>query len=744
MKLLRKLIYLFLLLLLFGVIFAFGYYYAVTKNVRLEHEKLTVHHRNILVYDQENCVVKNNTTALSSSVHFNALNKHTVDAFVYTEDKRFFEHSGFDVKRIAKAAFNNAKARSFKEGASTISQQLIKNTHLSQEKTLKRKLREWKLTRQLEKYYSKEQILEKYLNTIYFGHNCFGLHAAANFYFDKTPEELTLADSAILAGLVKSPNNYSPFKHPEACKQRKQTVLQLMHANGAITKNEWTAAQNAPLPLRPLNSKKNTGFMDFLFDELDSITEAQHIKLGGKIEIFTAFDPILQEKIEEITKNFENLDKSVLVLDGEKHAYKACVSTLGNVCRLPGSVIKPLLVYTPAFEERLLVPATPILDEKINFGGYAPENYDGKFHGYVSARECVEKSLNVPAVKVLQSVGVEKAASYMQKLNLPIAREDYSLALALGGMKKGFTLKDLSNAYSAFQNGGNYFECGFINEIRIDGVSVYKKAIRSQKVFSEESAYLMTDILKSTAKCGTAKKLRTLPFPIAAKTGTVGTEKGNTDAYSISYTAKDCVSVWLGNADNAPMEHTGGGMPCNLSYQIHEYLYKRYQEAGQPIPDFKKPIGITRIALDKTAYYDTHTMLLADELSPPEFQFEEIFSKSMIPLKKSDIFSNPSIIPPTISIENGKVKIQFFSAQNMPYQYKIIRYDYATHTTVYEGGYQEIIYDEIEENKHYQYTVIPICNGVHGKPITLPIVSTKNTPTLPSKEEILEKNWWEY
>ena len=743
MKIFRRILYLFLLLCILIGVFAFGYYYAVTKDARLDAEKLSIHHRNVIIYDHENCVAMNSATSQNSSVRINELNKHTIDAFVNTEDKRFFTHSGFDMKRIAKAVWNNFKASSFKEGASTISQQLIKNTHLSQEKTMKRKLREWKLTKQLEKQYAKEEILEKYLNTIYFGHNCFGLRSAANFYFGKSPEELSLADSAILAGLVKSPNNYSPFKHPEACKQRKRTVLKLMQQNNSITQNEQVEALNTPLPLRSQEKSKNPGFADFLFDELETISERLNLKLGGKIELYTAFDPILQAKIESIAAELKDSDKTILILDKERHAYKACVSTIGNVVRLPGSVIKPLLVYAPAFEERLLSPATPILDEKVNFSGYAPENFDGAFHGYVSARECVEKSLNVPAVKVLQSIGIEKAASYLEKLNLHIEKDDYSLALALGGMKNGFSLKNITNAYSALTD-GKFYECGFINEIKIDGFSIYKKPDAYKTVFSSDTAYLMTDVLKGTAKNGTAKKLRSLPFAVAAKTGTVGTSKGNTDAYALSYTPKDCVAVWLGNADNTPIKYTGGGLPCNVSLRIHEYLYEQYQAQGQPIPNFKKPSTVTKISLDKSAYYDTHTMLLADDLSPQDFRIEELFAKDSIPLKKSDIFSNPRISTPTISMENNRVKIQFANEKSKPYCYKIDRYDYATHTTIYEGEFQKIVYDDIKENKHYLYTITISCNGVNGKPIQLPIVSTKPGNTPPSKEEILEKNWWEY
>ncbi len=745
MKVIKRLILLSLLLALLLLSFALGYYHSVTKDVALSPEKLVLSENNLLVYDQNGERIENvSSFSIKQTASIKEIPTHTQLAFINTEDKRFYTHNGFDVKRIAKAAWNNLKARSFKEGASTISQQLIKNTHLTQEKTIKRKLQEWKLTRALEKRYSKKEILEKYLNSIYFGHSCFGIHSAADFYFGKTPEELDLADSAILAGLVKSPNYYSPFKNPDLCMQRKESVLRAMLNNGSITQAQKQDAMNKPLPLPSKHSQRNVGYLTFVFDELSSIAEEQDISLGGKIEIFTGLDLDLQEHLEELTSEDPHCDKTVMTLDPISGNFKACISTVGNICRLPGSLIKPLLVYAPALEEDLLVPATPILDEKVDFGGYSPENYNGKFNGYQSARECVSKSLNVPAVKVLQSLGVKKGAEYLAKLGLPVEETDHSLALALGGMKNGFALQDMISAYSTFQNGGILKSCGFISAIKVQNTTVYKRTKQSVKIFSEDSAYLMTDMLKSAGKVGTAKKLRSLPFDIAAKTGTVGTKKGNTDAYALSYTTRDLVAVWLGNADNTPIAHTGGGLPCNYLLNINNYLYNRYQRCKQTIPSFTMPNTIQRQCIDKISYYDTHNILLADDLAPAEYKFEEVFKRDRLPTKKSDFFSNPSILPPIIRLKNNQIEITFDKSTPTLYTYKIDRYDYTTHTTLYQGNYVSTFIDkDIEDEKRYIYTVTPLYCGREGTPVSLPMVNTKTNPNV-KDEEMIEKNWWEY
>ena len=744
MKTLRKILLVLFSFLGVATLVASAYCFVITSDVKLSPERLILNEKNVCLYDCEGAHVTNASTALlKQTTPIADCPTHLKNAFINVEDKRFYQHRGYDFRRIARAAVSNLKAKSFKEGASTISQQLIKNTHLTQEKTLKRKLQEWKLTKELERRYTKDEILEKYLNTIYFGHSCFGISSAASFYFGKTPRELTLGESAILAGLVKSPNHYSPFKNPENCQKRKTVVLNVMLKNGSITEKEKMDALNAPLPTSsPI--KNDNGYVHFVFDELTALSEKYAFKVGGKVEIFTYLDQEVQGHLEEIAQGYMQSDKTLLVLDGSSKGFKGCVSTVGNICRLPGSLIKPLLVYTPALEENVISPATPICDCKVDYNGYAPENYDGVYHGYVSARECVEKSLNIPAVKTLEALTLKKATKYLEKLHLPVDEGDKTLALALGGMRKGYTLKDIVSAYSALQSGGSFAPCGFISSVRINGLPVYKKTISKEKVFSEESAYLMTDMLKSTVQNGTAKKLRSLPFEIAAKTGTVGTQKGNTDAYALSYTAKDCAAVWLGNADNRKIDCTGSGKPCSILYEINEALEGIYKAKKTSIEGFQKPKNVAYIDLDKSAYYDTHTLLLADDKAPAAHRISELFKSSAIPLNKSTSFSKPNVIPPTISVKDNSVCITFDERSPSYYTYKIERRDYASHTTLYEGKFiPQFVDDTLVEGNVYVYTVTPIFDGVNGPPIFLPSVSIQvGEKAEIGHDKILSKDWW--
>ncbi len=740
MKSVKKIICVLLLFFSFAIFSLLGVFFVVTKDATLIEEKLILSDAKTVVYNDKgkptaNAFFKDNALSISE------IPKHTRNAFIDTEDKRFYTHGGFDVRRIARAAFNNLKSRSFKEGASTISQQLIKNTHLTQEKTLTRKLKEWKLTRALESAYTKDEILEKYLRIIYFGHNCFGLRSAADFYFGKTPETLDLADSAILAGIVKSPNNYSPFKNPENCKKRKLCVLNAMVKNGSITTQEKENAMKKALPQAPNVQSNNNCYLHYVYDELTTLTEKYSLPTYENVEVYTYLDEDLQNAIQNTCESYNQTDVTAICLDNLSHGFKACFSTVYNAKRLPGSLLKPLFVYAPALEENVLSPATPILDEAIDFGGYRPENYDGKYHGYVSARECVAQSLNIPAVKTLNTLGMKKCAEYAQKVGLPLDKDDLSLSLALGGMKNGYTMQQLVSAYSALPCEGVYTKGSFISQIKINGKSVYQSPADPQRAFSEESAYLMTDMLKTAAKTGTAKKLRSLNLPIACKTGTVGTDKGNTDAYALSYTTLDTVGVWLGNRDNTFIEHTGGGMPCNFLWNINEYLSKTHKN----IPDFKRPESVAEVALDKIGYYDTHTLSLAEQDAPMEYRFTELFKKNCIPTKTSNFFTKPTINPPILHYDGNKVIIEF--DKEIPlYSYKVDRYDYATHITVYEGaGVKEISDTNVEKGKNYVYTVIPIYKDKQGTPIVLPTITTKAGAPPPHLErEILDKNWWDY
>ncbi len=711
---------------------AFGVYYvAVTHGVRLNKSKLLMPETEICAYDKDGELLPcAGAFDHRSTVDIDTLPSYLPAAFVNTEDKRFYKHHGFDVIGICRATVKNAKSKRFQEGASTISQQLIKNTHLTLDKTISRKLKEFKLTKQLERRYTKKEILETYLNTIYFGHSCYGIEDAASFYFGKSAKDLDVAESAMLAGLVKSPNNYSPFKNLERAEARRKTVLGLMREQGTIDEKAYKIALNTPLPTT-FSQKGDKSYLHFALQEMDEILEKNGLKPHQKVEIFTHFSQRLQDVLISQKSAF-NCDKTYAIINNDTHGIEAFYSTASGQKRSPGSLIKPLLVYAPAFEEGLLSPATPLLDEPTNFNGYAPKNYNGNYHGYVSARCAIAKSLNVPAVKTLNALSLEKVSEYARRMNLDIPEGDRTLAFALGGMERGYEFLSLLDGYSTLANAGLYAKSGFIREIRIDGNMVYTAKNDRRYVYSPETAYLATDTLKTAVTDGTARKLQALPFPVAAKTGTVGVGEKNTDAYTVAYTSEHTVGVWLGNGNYSDVKTTGGGEPCSITASILQKLYSNHRP-----DDFEKPTQVQEVTIDKYHYDTEQRILLADENAPLGYKKRELFASKYRPTERSTLFSHPTINTPKVSFSTNGIELQF--TENTPdgYGYKIFRNEQGQSTLVYNGKAIAYFQDKNLKAGTYEYTVIPYYQANEGKRIILPSVYYKN-PAPP----IVDKPWW--
>ena len=711
---------------------AFGVYYtAVTHGVRLDPAKLTMPETQICAYDGKGELLPcAGAFERRSIVDLDRLPAYLPAAFVNTEDKRFYRHGGFDVIGICRATVKNTKSKRFQQGASTISQQLIKNTHLTLDKTIRRKLKEFKLTKQLERKYSKKQILETYLNTIYFGHSCYGIEDAASFYFGKSAEELDVAESAMLAGLVKAPNNYSPFKNLDKAYARRKTVLGLMKEQGTIDEKTYKNALNTPLPTTFLQ-KSNKSYLNFALQEMDEILEKNGLIPHGKVEIFTHFSQSAQDALTNQNTHLD-CDKTLAIINNDTHGVEGFYSTVGTQKRSPGSLIKPLLVYAPAFEEGLLSPATPLLDEPTDFNGYSPKNYQNNYYGYVSARVAIAKSLNVPAVKTLNALTVDKACEYATKMGIAIPEQDRTLAFALGGMEHGYEFQSILDGYSALANAGCYAKSCFIREIKINGNTVYVAPRNERYVYSPETAYLITDTLKTAVSDGTARRLRQLPFPVAAKTGTVGVGEKNTDAYTVAYTSEHTIGVWLGNASYREVNTTGGGEPCTIAASILERLY-----AGHSPEDFEKPTQVEVATIDKY-YYDTEQRIaLADENAPSIYKKQELFARKHLPKERSTLFSYPTIPKPKTNLLSNGISLHFDERIPDGYGYKILRSENGRNTLVYEGKSIPVFQDVNLKAGTYEYTIIPFYRKNQGKSIRLPAVYfQKPAPT------IADKPWW--
>ena len=730
-----------IILLCFLIIIAslFIAYAVITKNAVLYSSKLVGAGQNVIIYDDEdNEMTSASLEIQKKSVSISKLQPHTINAFIASEERTFYKHHGLNYKRMIKAMFKNIASGSFKEGASTISQQLIKNTHLSSDKTIKRKLNEIKLTKKLEKKYSKNEILEMYLNTIYFGHNCYGLQNAAEFYFNKKAEELSLTESATIVGLLASPNNYSPFKNPEKSVKRRNLVLKSMYDCGYISKQDYTEAINTPLNAEKQSSQDKYGsYINAVFDELEEI-DFDHYMLTDGCIIKTYLNTATQNLIESLDYPCDN---AVIITDNLSGGVKAYKTTVNGAKRQPGSTAKPIFVYGPAIEEKYLSPFTKILDEKVNFNGYDPENYDKKYHGNVTVTDCIKNSYNVPAVKTLNALTVNTCEKYLNAMGISLDEDEKNLSLALGGMKYGLTIKELADRYSVFPRGGKFAPSRFIKEIvSKDGKVLYKNNTINNRVFSKGTCSLMNEMLIETSKSGTAKKLKDFNFDIATKTGTCGNQYGNTDAYAVSYTSKSCFAVWLGDKDNTRLDITGGNECCKIMKSILQNVYAQNSPAPLDVET-----GTASVNIDREEYQENNKIIIADPLCPKLNLLKVKILSGNEPKQISDRFTAPTIPTPTIKVADNRIKIELCHAKY--YSFVVKRVKNNKKTTIYDGDWQDIITDAPDEGQ-YTYTVTPYFkdgNKVHfGKEIILPTVNIGKSNSIQIEvPDIIHKNWYE-
>ncbi|MBQ8845112.1 MAG: transglycosylase domain-containing protein [Clostridia bacterium] len=660
----------------FCSIFIFSYFFSTYirySHISLNTDSLTDSSLNIKIYDNENKIIEEQNNFNNRYVKINEIPNHTKQAFISIEDKNFYKHNGINKKRILKALYNNIKSLNIKEGASTISQQLIKNTHLSSEKTFKRKIKEVILTKKLEKNYTKNEILEYYLNIIYFGNNCYGIENASIYYFSKPCKELNIEESCMLAGLIKSPNSYSPITSLDTCKKRRDIVITEMFNDGYITKSQEIKAKNSPinLNLKTFSDNKLNSYSEACIDEAIKILKlpAKQIALGG-YKIHTYQNAEKQQNLISALKitNMENNDNAGIVIDSKSHGiiayYGESSYKILDAKRQPGSVIKPILVYTPALNEDIITPETQILDEEISIEGYKPKNYNNSFSGYLSIKDSIKKSVNIPAIKVMNYVGIENCKEYGKKLGIKFDEKDIGYPLALGGMTYGCNIKDLASAYTVFNNKGFYSDAKFISYITDNNNKlVYLHKPKEERVFREDSVYLMTDILKETAKNGTARKLSDLNIEVASKTGTVEkiNSKNNLDAWNISYTPSEVIGVWCGNLDNSEIEITGSGKP---TIAVKNYL-KKYDNNTDT---FEKPSSVYEVDIDYLELEKNHKVVLANPSSPERYKKKVLLSRFNTPNEISSNFKEKPEINVNVSSENKMIKIKLNTEKHIDYK----------------------------------------------------------------------------
>jgi penicillin-binding protein 1A len=517
-------------------------------------------------------------------------------AFIASEDRRFKQHNGVDPQGIVRASLNNLRSQGVVEGGSTITQQLARILFLKQEQTIWRKLKEVRLAQKMENELTKDQILERYLNLVYLGSGAYGVADAAWVYFSKSPDQLSLAEMATIAGLAPAPSLYAPDRNPEAAKRRRDLVLLRMQEDGVITPQQRQAAVEEPLALKSSLPKRvqveSPYFTSYIQKELPKYVSPEVLKNGGLV-VETTLNPAWQKEAEEaVAKTLRNQGRwenfkqgAMVVIDPQNGDIKAMVggkdfgknqfNRVTQAQRQPGSTFKGFVYATAIASGKS--PYDSYEDAPFVVDGYEPKNYSERFRGSMSIRDALTRSVNIIAVKVLIDVGFTPTIKLAHDMGIKSElKPTYSLALGSNEVN----LLELTSAYGTFATQGLHIEPHGISRIlNRQGKVIWSANFKSKQALDPESAAIMTWMLRNVVEEGTGAAAQLDNRPVAGKTGTSDEAR---DLWFIGYIPQMVTGVWLGNDDNRPTDGSSG----SAAYTWHEFMEKAVE--GMPVEKFPK------------------------------------------------------------------------------------------------------------------------------------------------------------
>lgn len=624
-----------LLLLLFGIIFGSmaGFFIALTKDLpqirNLESFKPSSITR---IYSADEVLLAEFFLEKRDPVPIKMIPDNLKKALIVTEDRSFYQHSGIDLKGILRAIFRDIKAGKFVEGASTITQQLSKTLFLKPRKTLLRKAKEAFLSFQIERRYTKDEILELYLNQVYFGSGAYGVESAARIYFGKPVSDLNLSECALLAGLPKSPSRYSPLIDKDLALKRRNIVLKQMKDTKAITEAAFKRAKEAPLILAKQDKTrvKAPYFIDYIKFFLENTIGSSRLYKGG-LTVVTTLDFKLQKAAEfaaekglsalehrmkqQFIKNpapqcalvsLDVLSGGILAMVGGRDYLKTPFNRATIARRQPGSAFKPI-VYAYAIEQgfsqnKIILDAPVVFKTGNRKKEWQPNNFSEDYKGEMTLRMALALSKNIPAVRLIEMLGPSSVAGFAHTLGIksPLY-PNLSLALGTSGVK----LINLTAAYSVFPNKGKLIEpYGVMEVVDGNGRLVWRVKPNKKAVISRESAAVITDMLRSVIQDGTGKKAKIIQRPIAGKTGTTNEYK---DALFIGFSPSITTGVWVGQDTFTTIGKGETGARAALPIWI-EFMKRALH--NRPIQYFDMPDDVVKVRIDPT------TGLLAADNAP--------------------------------------------------------------------------------------------------------------------------------
>lgn len=700
-------------------------------------------------------------------IEYEDIPQEMIHAILATEDVRFFDHFGMDLWRTMGAVVANITDGYGSQGGSTITQQVVKNSFLKNEKKLKRKAQEAWLAIQLERQYSKEEIFEMYFNKILMSGRIYGFGTASEQFFGKELHELELDEFALLAGMPQSPNNYNPFKHPERAEQRRNIVLDLMVQHGKITEQDAKDAKEIKVTSRVLpeeerkavSGTKYDAFLDIVLSEIEEKGDGE--SLGDGLKVYTTLDPKAQSVVEDVINNpanfpTENIQSGISVVDTKTGAIRAVGGGRNYGAergfnyahdlktRAPGSTMKPLLDYGPAIEHLKWSTGQTIVDEKMTYSGSKQviTNWDKKYFGKMTIREALYASRNIPAVKALQEVGLDKAQEFVEKLGITT---DYVVESdAIGGGRINLSPIQMSAAYAAFGNNGVFNEPYSIKEIEYRDKS--RKSYKPQPVvaMSDYTAYMVTDMLRDvvSTKPHASGKLAIVPgLDIAGKTGTTNYASDEFKKYNLpyssvpdtwfsGYTTNYSISIWSGyESRSEPMTTMN---ERNLPQKLFKTIMSRISE-DVSTPRFEKPSSV----VEATIEVGTNPLKLASEFTPAELRRTELFVRGTEPKEVSNEYEEETVNAPTNLKANYKENVNEIELSweyshpivesedgeepiSKPVSFEVsMTMDNGTSTVITTTENTSLSIKDIELGRNYTFTVVAIMGETRSAPASV-------------------------
>lgn len=635
---------------------------------------------------------------------------YLINAIIATEDKTFFEHHGVSFQSTMRGAYQEFTNQPIVTGGSTLTQQLIKNTILNADVNHKRKAKEIFSALRIERMFSKDQILEAYMNEIYFGHsanrtNIYGVQAASKGIFNKDVKDLDLTEASYLAGMIQNPGSYTPFTNAgyKRGKERQKMVLDRMLENGYISQAQYVEASGANLqailakPERKAYSEFPYLMMDIeqraaksLLDQQleaegkdkDVIGKTEYVRmldlksrevLRSGYKIYTTVDKDLNKMMQDIASNPKNFSRNATYTNANGVRIENALEEVGSMLiqnktgailgmmggrdftveqtnhttapRQPGSAMKPLAAYGPAFEKGYLQPGSPIDDSPIALpdgrkGTHLPQNWDFRYHGVISAREALRQSWNVPAIRTYMKVGIPTALNYVKKMGVTTLVEDDNHATTgvIGGLTYGLTVEEITNAYATFANRGSFIDAFMIERIEDStGKVIFKHEVKPQPVFSAETAYLMTDMMRTVVNAGTGASVRkyiSRGIDIAGKTGTTNSDL---DAWFVAYTPEVSLGVWTGYDE--PHRVPNSKRPIDIWGKVMKNVMQMKPELAGKNAKFERPKNIVSMTID------SKSGLLPSELSrEAKHTITDLFNRQFVPSKIDDTHQKARVV----------------------------------------------------------------------------------------------------